>query len=200
MSIFDIIGKNKSTTHDLMNVKRISNDILYTPDKRKIVYIYIEPINLSVSSPELIRSRIEALTHVIISTGELGIMALNSYQSYESNKTYLSELIQKERNPKLRELNALDRQYFDDIRMTMATSRDFLLVVTFSLTDNDTYINTTVNQILQCLHENQYSAHLAGKQELKRLFAIYYEQANFDSLQSFDGEAYIDEEEMKDVY
>ena len=67
MSIIDKIGKKKAKTLELMNVTRISENILYTDDNRKMIYILVEPINMSVSSPLVIERRVDALKNVIVS-------------------------------------------------------------------------------------------------------------------------------------
>lgn len=98
MSIIDKIGKKKAKTLELMNVTRISENILYTDDNRKMIYILVEPINMSVSSPLVIERRVDALKNVIVSSGTIEIIVLNSFQNYDSNKKYFDDLIACEKN------------------------------------------------------------------------------------------------------
>ena len=174
MSIIDKIGKKKAKTLELMNVTRISENILYTDDNRKMIYILVEPINMSVSSPLVIERRVDALKNVIVSSGTIEIIVLNSFQNYDSN---------------------MDRQFFDNIKMEMATSREFLIVASFSSNDSDESVISEANKIRQYLFENQFTATIAYKENIKKLCAIYYENASYDKLPDFDGEFYIDRKE-----
>lgn len=198
MSILDRIGKKKAKTLDLMNVTRISENILYTADNRKMSYVFVEPINMSVSSPVVIDRRIDALKNVIVSSVTVEIIALNSFQNYDSNKKYFDDLIACEKNPKLQMLDEMDRQFFDDIKMEMATSREFLLAASFSSNESDESVISETNKIRQYLFENQFTAYIASKEDIKKLYAIYYENASYDKLFDFDGEFYIDREENED--
>lgn len=195
MSIMDIIGKKKSTTLDLLNVSRLHDDILYTADNRKIGYILVEPVNMSVVSSLLTAGRVDALKNVIISTGTIEIIVLNSYQDYDSNRAYFDKLIKSEKNEQLKKLDELDRWYFDDLKEEMATSREFLLAVSFPMSESDESVKSELNKVRMFLFENQFDAHVASNTELKRLFAIYFESANCTKLCNFDGEEYIETED-----
>ena len=195
MSIIDKIGKKKAKTLELMNVTRISENILYTDDNRKMIYILVEPINMSVSSPLVIERRVDALKNVIVSSGTIEIIVLNSFQNYDSNKKYFDDLIACEKNLNLQMLDEMDRQFFDNIKMEMATSREFLIVASFSSNDSDESVISEENKIRQYLFENQFTATIAYKENIKKLCAIYYENASYDKLPDFDGEFYIDRKE-----
>lgn len=194
MSIFDFLGSKKSSTLDLLNVKRIHGNLLYTADNRKIGYVIVDPINMSVTSSLITSGRVDALKNVIISTGTVEIMAVNAFQNFESNRRYFDSLIKSEKNEKLQRLDELDQIYFDNLKERMATSREFLVAASFPAAESDESINTELGRIRMYLFENQFTARVADKEDIKRLLAVFCQGASF-SLPDFDGEPYIETEE-----
>lgn len=194
MSIFDFLGSKKSSTLDLLNVKRIHGNLLYTADNRKIGYVIVDPINMSVTSSLITSGRVDALKNVIISTGTVEIMAVNAFQNFESNRRYFDSLIKSEKNEKLQRLDELDQIYFDNLKERMATSREFLVAASFPAAESDESINTELGRIRMYLFENQFTARVADKEDIKRLLAVFCQGASF-ALPDFDGEPYIETEE-----
>lgn len=190
-SLYDLFrSSRKKAVQDLIGKLVFEGDCLVTAGD-KLAFIQITPINPNVLSSTVIRSRVMKLSDSIKTLGTVEFMCINSSQSYDSNKEYLTVLRDKETNDTLRTLDEQDIEFFDEIRVTMATSREFLAGLRFSQTDTPEHITEVVKKAVLILQEGNLTVRRASGSDIKRLLGIYFEQNIFDQeMQNYDGERY----------
>jgi hypothetical protein len=199
MSVFDLLkNKSKKSTRQFIGAASIEDGCLVTYSGEKLAFLIITPVNLSILSPEDVRSRIKKYTSLLDPLGTSDYICINSTQSYESNKHYLASLAEEELNDTLKELDEKDIDYLDDIRVKMATSRQFLVMLRFTAKDKMEYVAGTLTKALQLMKDNEFTARAAYRDDLKQYLAVYLEQCIFqDRFQDFDGENCTNILEMK---
>lgn len=199
MSLYDMLkDKKKHSIREFMGAGSIEDCCLTTFTGEKIAFLIVTPVNLSILSPQDVRSIIGKFNSILDPLGTSDYICINSTQSYESNKHFLAQLAEREKNEELRLLDEKDIKYLDDIRVTMATSRQFLVVLRFSPKDTMDYVSGTLEKALQLMKDNEFNVRTAGKNDIKQLLAVYLEQSIFnDTFQDFDGESYTNILEMK---
>ena len=94
----------------------------------ELVFFLIRPDNLSILSGEDIRGRIRALTDLLRGTQEVRILALDSRESFQRNKDWYRQRLEREDMPAIRELLRRDAAHLDEIQATTASAREFALV------------------------------------------------------------------------
>ena len=107
--------KRLQSTRQLMGIDQFTSDGLKA-GRRELVYFLIRPDNLSVLSPEGIRARIMALTNLLRGVDSVCMMALDSRESFQSNKDWYRRRMEQEDLPALRELLRLDAAHLDSIQ------------------------------------------------------------------------------------
>jgi len=182
-------NKNKKITRQFIGAASIEDCCLVTYSGEKLAFLILTPVNLSILSPEDIRSKIKKFTSILDPLGSSDYICINSTQSYESNKHFLANLAEQERNDTLLELDKKDIGYLDDIRVKMATSRQFLAVLRFTSKDTMDYVAEALTKALQLMKDNEFTARVAYKDDIKQYLAVYLEQCIFqDEFQDYDGE------------
>jgi hypothetical protein len=199
MSLFDKLKKNnKSTTRQLIGAASVEDCCLTTSSGENIAYLIISPVNLNVLSDDVILSYVENLAKSITDIGSVEILCINSAQSYENNKRFLSHQIMREQNEALKELDRLDIEFLDDIQVRMATSREFLIMLRFGARDTLQQVAAALEKSRQTMTQNGFLVRPADKASIKRMLAIYFEQNLYeDEMQDFDGERFSPILEMK---
>lgn len=191
-------NKKTNNTRQLIGIESIKECCLQTTEGVKIAFIIISPINLNVLSDDIIQSKIKNLSEAVIDIGSLEFLCINSAQSYESNKRFLSHQIMKERNEEVKEIDRYDIEFLDDIQVHMATSREFLIVLRFKPNESLQQVSSALNKSRQILTQNNFSVQIADMASIKRMLAIYFEQNIYEEeMQNFDGERYSSIVEMK---
>ena len=79
--------RQRQSTRQLMGIVKITPHGIQTEAGERVFYL-IRPDNLSVLSPEVIRSRIRSLTVLLSTQPALEILALDSRESFQRNKKY----------------------------------------------------------------------------------------------------------------
>lgn len=190
--------KKRKSVQELIGAAAIGDSCLAVSSGERLCFIMITPVNLNVLSSINIQSRITKMTDTLENIGTVDFLCLNSSQSYDSNKHYLAKLKERETNDTLRDLDQKDIEFFDQVRISMATSREFLAALRFSVKETAEEIQSTMNKVLKVFKDNGMIARLAVKPDIKRMLAIYLEQNIFESeMQDFDGENYAKLLEMK---
>ena len=95
--------RQRQSTRQLMGIVKITPHGIQTEAGERVFYL-IRPDNLSVLSPEVIRSRIRSLTVLLSTQPALEILALDSRESFQRNKEYYQRRIEEETVPEVREL------------------------------------------------------------------------------------------------
>ena len=179
--------RQRQSTRQLMGIDQLT-ECGAKPPHGELVYFLIRPDNLSVLSPEGIRSRVQALTNLLSGTESVRFYALNSRESFQNNKIFYQERIAEESNPAIRDLLAQDMKYLDDIQATMATAREFALAYPIDRKNGEN-LRATLSRMEQDIRNRGFHVRLAGEQDVKRLLAVYYAQdVTTEFFESYDGE------------
>ena len=102
-------AKQRLSTRQLMNTRRITEYSLETYDGDELVYFMIRPTNLSVLSESSVGARVYALMNVLKGVAEIEMLCLNSRENFEENKGFLRRRAEEERNPGKDVFSYLDR-------------------------------------------------------------------------------------------
>jgi len=181
--------RQHQSTRQLMGIDQLTEHGVKTA-RGELVFYLIKPDNLSVLSDEGVRGRILALTNLLRGTGELYMTALDSRESFQRNKDYYHDRLDKEEIPALRELLRQDAAHLDEIQSTTASSREFALVQHL-----DKKAETEAGQtprLEKRIRDNGFYVHIANPQDIMRLLAVYYQQdVTTEFFESFDGERWV---------
>lgn len=196
MSFFDKKKKSKKlqSTRQLMEVASIKDDCLHLYSGKKKVAIMIEPSNLCVLSDEIIISKIVALTNVEKAVPDMELLCVNSTQNYDDNITYLTEKSISEDNPVLKELDLKDIEFLNEIRVNMATNREFFLQLTFTKNATTDSMKSSVRRAMQQLSDGGFVVKEADREDYKRILANYYDSPLNEDYSDYDGLKYLYEE------
>ena len=179
--------RQRQSTRQLMGIDQLTESGAKTPHG-ELVYFLIRPDNLSVLSPEGIRSRVHALTNLLSGTESVRFYALNSRESFQNNKIFYQERLAGETNPAIRDLLVQDMKHLDDIQATMATAREFALAYPIERKNGEN-LRATLSRMEQDIRNRGFHVRLAGEQDIKRLLAVYYAQdVTTEFFENYDGE------------
>ena len=163
----------------------------------KVGFLIISPVNLNVLSQSVIKSKVNNLAKSIKEIGACEILAINSAQSYEHNKRFLSQQLLREESDEVKKIDKQDINFLDEVQVSMATSREFLLKLCF-LSENLQQVAAALEKTRQIMTQNDFVVRPANRHDLKRMMEIYLEQNIYEEeMQDFDGERYAPILEMK---
>lgn len=102
-----------------------------------------------------------------------GQLCLGRREDFESNKHTLTGRLAQEDNESVRRLLEKDLQFLDQIQIQTASAREFA----FDLRNrNEEDIPPAVSRLEKHLKEQGFRARVACKDDLKRLYAVYFAQ------------------------
>ena len=181
--------RQHQSTRQLMGIARITPHGIQTETGERVFYL-IRPDNLSVLSPEVIRSRIRSLTVLLSTQPSLELLALDSRESFQQNKEYYRDRLEEETAPEVRALLERDLAHLDAIQFASASSREFVLVLPV---DRKAGMDEgALRQMEKTICDHGLRVKLAEEQDVKRLLAIYYQQdLTTEVFHDFDGEEYV---------
>ncbi len=184
--------KPEQSTRQIIGINEITEYSLKTASS-EAVFFSVKPSNISVMSEESLAARIYSLTTVLKGIAEIEILCTDSRESFEGNKSHMRNLAKAERNPAVRILLEQDMQHIDHIQAQTATARDFLLVVRIrNLKEKEAL--SYLNRIEKTLSENGFTVRRYGRQDIKTLLAVYYEQnVTTEKFDDIDGERWCKE-------
>ncbi len=183
--------KQKQFSRQLINTKAITDYSLETNRGDELVYFCIRPTNISVLSEESISARIYALMTVLKGMAVLEFVCINSRENFEDNKRFLRTRLEQENNTAVRKLLEQDLLQLDRMQVQMATAREFLIVIRLKA-EKESEVFPYLNRIEKTLREQGFSAKRAGKEDIKRLLAIYFEQnVSTEEFEDYDGERWV---------
>lgn len=183
--------KQRQATRQLINTRAITDYSLQTYGHGELVYFIIKPSNISVLSEASISARIYALMTVLKGMAEIEVCCLNSRENFEDNKRFLRSRVEQEDNPAVRKLLEADLTFLDRIQVQMATAREFLIIIRLR-DEKESEVFPYLNRIEKTLREQGFSVKRAGKEDIKRLLAVYFEQnVTTEKFEDFDGERWI---------
>lgn len=184
-------AKQRLSTRQLMNTRRITEYSLETYDGDELVYFMIRPTNLSVLSESSVGARVYALMNVLKGVAEIEMLCLNSRENFEENKGFLRRRAEEERNPVIRQLLERDQIFLDRIQVQMATAREFLILIRLR-NQRGKDVFSYLDRIEKSLKEQGFDSRRADEEDIKRILAVYYEQnVTSEKFEDFDGERWI---------
>ncbi|WP_195320917.1 hypothetical protein [[Clostridium] symbiosum] len=184
-------AKQRLSTRQLMNTRRITEYSLETYDGDELVYFMIRPTNLSVLSESSVGTRVYALMNVLKGVAEIEMLCLNSRENFEENKGFLRRRAEEERNPVIRQLLERDQNFLDRIQIQMATAREFLILIRLR-NQKGKDVFSYLDRIEKSLKEQGFDSRRADEEDIKRILAVYYEQnVTSEKFEDFDGARWI---------
>ena len=183
--------KQRLSTRQLMNTRRITEYSLETYDGDELVYFMIRPTNLSVLSESSVGARVYALMNVLKGVAEIEMLCLNSRENFEENKGFLRRRVEEEHNPVIRQLLGRDQIFLDRIQVQMATAREFLILIRLR-NQKGKDVFSYLDRIEKSLKEQGFDSRRADEEDIKRILAVYYEQnVTSEKFEDFDGARWI---------
>ena len=184
-------AKQRLSTRQLMDTRRITEYSLETYDGDELVYFIIRPTNLSVLSESSVGARVYALMNVLKGVAEIEMLCLNSRENFEENKGFLRRRAEEERNPVIRQLLERDQNFLDRIQVQMATAREFLILIRLR-NQKGKDVFSYLDRIEKSLKEQGFDSRRADEEDIKRILAVYYEQnVTSEKFEDFDGARWI---------
>ncbi len=183
--------KRRQSTQQLMGIQKIT-DYCISTDTGDLVFYIVRPSNLGVLPANAIYARIEALKNVLSTQANIELLALNSRESFTQNRAFYHDRLQQETNPEIRRLLEQDRQHLDEMQVQMTLAREFYLAVRLKNEKPDTAY-TLLSTIETKFRDNGFTTRRAGKEDLKRLLAIYFEQnTTTERFEDYDGQRFME--------
>lgn len=184
------LKKSAESTRQLIGIDEIKDYGIATK-MGDLVFFAVKPTNISVLSDSGINARIYALLNVVQGQTELEMLALNSKESFERNKNFYHERQNREERSAIRKLLEQDSSHLDRIQVTMASSREFYLIVRLK-NENESEILPYLSRVEQNINDNGFTTRRANKQELKRMLGVYFEQnVTTENYEDFDGDRWV---------
>lgn len=173
------------STRQLMGIDQLTEHGLKTA-KGELIFYLVSPDNLSVLSAEGVRGRVRALTELLRGMEAVELLALDSRESFQSNKHHYQARLEQEDLPALRELLRQDMGHLDEIQSTTASAREFALV--YRLDDKSTEDAGYLKQLEKRIRDCGFHVRMAEEQDMMRLLAVYYQQdVTTEQFNHFDG-------------
>ena len=172
------------STRQLMGIDQLTEHGLKTA-RGELVFYLVSPDNLSVLSAEGVRGRVRALTELLRGMESVELLALDSRESFQSNKHHYQARLEDEELPALRELLRQDTGHLD--QSTTASAREFAFV--YRREEKPTEDAGHLKQIEKRIRDCGFHVRMAEEQDMMRLLAVYYQQdVTTEYFESFDGE------------
>ena len=166
--------KRLLSTRQLMGIDQFTENGLKI-SRSELVYFLIQPDNLSVLSAEGIRGKVMALTNLLRGVESMRLLALDSRESFQSNKDWYRQRMEQEQLPALRELLRQDAAHLDSIQAATASAREFALVFELDRQKEENS-RSQIARLERSIRDQGFRVRQAGQQDLMRLLAVYYQQ------------------------
>ena len=175
--------RERQSTRQLMGISQLTDHGVKTA-KVELVFFMLKPDNLSVLSPEGVRGRVTALADLLRTTPSVRLLAMDSKESFLSNKHFYQERLEQETDPHIRALLQKDIEHLDAIQASTISAREFALAYPV-----DKENASEPKHIEKRLLDRGLRVRLAEQQDIKRLLAVYYQQDSVtEQFPDFDGE------------
>ena len=161
-------------------------------DKGELVFFLVSPTNISVLSPANIENKIRHLMMVLSAVPDIEIVCTDSSECFDSNKTYLHDRLDDEKNPNVRRLIERDIESLDSMGTEMAAARQFMFVIR-ERNQNEKQMFDITNSVTKAISDQGFEVTRMKREDIKRILAIYFEATVFgEHMPDVDGEQYID--------
>lgn len=163
-------------------------------DKCEFVFFHVEPTNISVLSADNIDAKVHHLMMLLSMVPDLEIIALDSCECFDTNKSYVRKRLKDEPNEAVRDMLSADYSFLDEIQVEMSSARQFMFCVRFRKEKEDQVFNL-INRIGKAVAEHGFMAHRMTKPDIKRMLALYFGTSmTGDDIPDIEGENYFDME------
>lgn len=181
------MAKRKNSVQSLIGFERFTNYGIKT-EKAEIAFFSVEPTNISVLSEVNIDNKIHHLMTLLTSVPFLEIMALDSFEYFDSNKVYVKARLQEEQNGSIRKLLLADLDFLDGIQIEMSTARQFLFAVRFKR-EKENVIFNRINEVDKAFKDNGFIVRRMDRNDIKRMLALYFGTSiSGDMIEDIEGE------------
>lgn len=182
-------SKDQSTT-ELMGIDGITEYSICTK-LGDLVFFIIKPTNISVLPDASVSSRIYALLNVVKGQTDVEMLAMNSTESFESNKNYYRSRLESEELPAIRKLLEQDSTHLDRIQVLMASAREFYIMIRLR-NEKESEIFPYLARIEKNIKDNGFITRRANEQDIKRMLGVYFEQnVTTECYDNYDGERWV---------
>ena len=183
--------RKKKSTQQLVGIERVTDSSVLTAGGELTFYL-VQPTNLNVLPESIVRQRIHSLMNVLKGMAEVEILATDSKESYQDNRSFYRKRLEEETNPAIRALLEADCAHLDSVQTSMASARTFCLIL--RQRGEGGFTESYLANVEKHLSDNGFTVHRANEQELRELLAVYYEQdVSHEVYDSVDGERYVKE-------
>ncbi len=183
--------KGKST-QDLIGIKTFTKNGLKV-GKYELIFYMVQPTNISVLSHTNIEIKVRHLMMVFSAVPDIEITCTDSCECFDTNKSYIKDRIDDERNEKVRKILAKDLDFLDSIQTETSTARQFLFIARCKSTKSENVLQKA-NRVEKIISDQGFEVTRMSKGDIKRFLAIYFEASmNGDLMPDYDGEQYISE-------
>ncbi len=183
--------KRLLSTRQLMGIDQFTENGLKV-GRSELVYFLVQPENLSVLSAEGIRGKVMALANLLRGTESVRLLALDSRESFQSNKDWYRRRMEKEELPALRELLRQDAAHLDSIQAATASAREFAMVFELDCQKEEPSLSQ-IARLERIIRDQGFRVRRASRQDLMRLLSVYYQQdVTTDVYDAVDGERWVD--------
>lgn len=169
--------RKKKTTKEAANAKNIAENGVETYGGEFLVYFLVQPDNIAVLSESAVAGKVKRLAAVMKGFDSLELACINSRENFESNKYFYEKRIAEEKSEAVRKLLLADAKHLDKVQVQTASAREFLFILRFrdyNPESND--VQMGISRMEKLLKDEGFSARLAGKEDIKRLYAVYFVQ------------------------
>ena len=120
------------------------------------------------------------------------LLALDSRESFQSNKDWYRQRMEQEQLPALRELLRQDAAHLDTIQTSNASAREFALVFELDRQKEEPS-RSQIARLERSIRDQGFRVRQANQQDLMRLLSVYYQQdVTTDIFDNIDGERWAD--------
>ena len=178
--------RERQSTRQLMGITQLTDHGVKTA-KGELVYFMLKPDNLSVLSRDGVRGRVNVLADLLRTTPSVRLLAMDSKESFLSNKHFYPERMAQETDPKIRKLLQQDIDHLGAIQASTASAREFALAYPV-----DKENPSDPRYLEKSLLDRGFRVRLADRQDIMRLLAVYYQQDSVtEQFLNFDGEGSV---------
>lgn len=191
--------KKKKTTKEETNAKNIAENGVETYGGEFLVYFLVQPDNIAVLSESAVASKVKRLAAVMKGFDSLEMACINSRENFESNKHFYQKRMAEEKSQAVRELLERDMKHLDEVQVRTASAREFLFLLRFrDYNPEADDVRMGISRMEKLLKDEGFSARLATKEDIKRLYAVYFVQNitqvyfdDYDGAQFVKGDGYF---------
>lgn len=186
----------KNSVRKLIGFERFTKYGVRT-DKCEFAFFIVEPTNISVLSSANIDSKIHHMMMLLNMVPDLEIIAADSCECFDSNKSYVRERLRVETNEAVRKMLKNSLEFLDEIQLEMSSARQFMFCIRFGrrmgLTENDEQIFNAINRVSKIISDHGFLAKPMTKSDLKRMIALYFgTSVSGEEIPDIEGETEFD--------